>query len=142
MLLVNVAQLLKSAVGTECFLEVADEINFNKEIIEVEGAVKLTRTNRGVLAQGQLNALAKIRCCRCLEEFDCPLTFNLVEEFFPLVDIHSSISLGQQEDVESFTIDADHVLNLSEALRQYAILALPMKPLCITECRGFIPPTK
>jgi len=138
----NIAQILKAPVGTERFLEVLDEINFNKEIIGVDGEVKLTRTNYGILAQGQLNAMVKIQCCRCLKKFSCPLTFKFAEEFFPLVDIHTGIGLNQPEDADSFTISADHVLNISEALRQYALLALPMKPLCSFECYGFTPPDR
>ncbi|MBG7617410.1 MAG: DUF177 domain-containing protein, partial [Chloroflexi bacterium] len=118
MLSANVAQLLKASVGTDCFLEVADNIDFNKEIIGVKGKIKLTYTNRSILAQGQIEATVPAQCCRCLKEFNCPLTFKLEEEFLPLLDVYSGISLSQTENTDSFTIDANHVLDLTEALRQ------------------------
>jgi uncharacterized protein len=141
-LLANVAQLLKALVGTDCFLEVADNIVFNKKIIGVKGKVKLTHTNRSILVQGQIEATVPTQCCRCLKEFNCPLTFKLEEEFFPLLDVYSGISLDQTENADSFTIDANHVLDLTEALRQYALLDLPMKPLCSMSCHGIAPPDR
>ena len=37
---------------------------------------------------------------------------------------------------EAFIIDEHHTLDLSEAARQYAIAAVPMKPLCDQDCLG------
>ena len=39
----------------------------------------------------------------------------------------------------SRTMTIDQVLDLSEAVRQYALLALPMKPLCQEDCAGLCP---
>ena len=40
------------------------------------------------------------------------------------------------EDEKELEIDADHVLDLTEMTRQYAIADMPMKPLCRAECLG------
>jgi uncharacterized protein len=39
----------------------------------------------------------------------------------------------------AFTIDENQEIDLSEAVRQYMLLALPMKPLCREECAGLCP---
>jgi len=63
----------------------------------------------------------------------------LEEEFYPTMDVVTGVPLPQPEDADSFTVDEHHVLDLYEAVRQYALLALPMKPLCKQECPGICP---
>ncbi|MBA7688765.1 hypothetical protein ES703_97254 [subsurface metagenome] len=43
------------------------------------------------------------------------------------------------EEPGCFTIDEHHILDLTEAIRQYALLAIPMKPLCRGDCAGLCP---
>ena len=38
-----------------------------------------------------------------------------------------------------FIIDEHHVLDLSEAVRQYALVVIPMKPVCREDCAGLCP---
>jgi uncharacterized protein len=135
---INVSQLLKSHIGATREYEVneAADILSNGLISKVEGSVKLTRTNRGILVQGTLKTTIPDECGRCLEKFDYSLTFDLEEEFFPVIDVNSGFALELPEEPGSFTIDEHHILNLDEAIRQNALLAIPMKPLCREDCRG------
>ena len=47
--------------------------------------------------------------------------------------------LSLPDEPGCFTIDEHHILDLTEAVRQYALLALPMKPLCRQDCAGLCP---
>ncbi|MEW6034546.1 MAG: DUF177 domain-containing protein [Chloroflexota bacterium] len=131
---VNVAQLLKEPMGSMRRLEVSDD-----EGPGVRGNVELVRTDRGILVRGRLDTSVETTCSRCLARFSCPVTLHIEEEFFPLIDVISGAPLPTPEDPEDFTIDEQHVLDLSEAVRQYALLALPMKPLCRPDCAGLCP---
>jgi uncharacterized protein len=71
-----------------------------------------------------------------LKIFDYPLTINLEEEFFPVIDVNSGTPLEMPDEPGSFTIDEHHILDLREAIRQNALLAIPMKPLCREDCAG------
>jgi uncharacterized protein len=51
----------------------------------------------------------------------------------------SGISLPVSQEPGGFIIDEHHILDLTEAIRQYALLALPMKPLCQESCAGLCP---
>jgi len=64
------------------------------------------------------------------------LQLKIQEEFFPTIDIETGLKLPKPEDPGSFTIDEHHILDLTEAIRQYIVTAMPMKPLCKTECAG------
>jgi uncharacterized protein len=138
MMQINVSQLLKSSVGSEREYELSDPIDINEEGDKnsVEGVVKLTRTNRGILAKGTFRTKIRIECSRCLSQFDFPLTVDVEEEFLPLIDVVSGFALPLPEEPGYFTIDERHILDLTEVVRQNALLALPMKPLCREDCSG------
>lgn len=136
MLQINVSQMLKALVGTTRSLEVADEIQIMADKSKVMGLVRLTRTNRGVLASASLNTAVTLQCCRCLNDFSYPTAISFEEEYFPAIDVMSGMNLPEPEEPESFTLDEHHVLDLTEAVRQYALLTIPMKPLCRENCGG------
>ena len=64
---------------------------------------------------------------------------NFEEEYFPVIDVASGGSLPLPDEPGCFTIDEHLILDLTEAVRQYALLALPMKPLCRQDCAGLCP---
>ena len=138
---INVAQQLKSAIGSVREYEVSGIIDVigdgNSNL--VQGRVSLTRTDRGILVKGVLDTEAELTCSRCLSLFTCPLTANIEEEYFPTIDVISGASLPPPDEPDRFTIDERHVLDLTEALRQSALLAIPMKPLCVKDCAGLCP---
>jgi uncharacterized protein len=137
---VNVAQLLKGAIGSVREYEVDGVIDVteNGKSSPVRGEVSLTRTDRSILAKGVVNSEVELTCSRCLSQFNCPLTLNIEEEYFPTTDIISGAPIPPGE-LDRFTIDEHHVLDLTEALRQCALLAIPMKPLCREDCAGLCP---
>ena len=135
---INVAQLLKAPIGSVQDYEVKRVIDItgdgNSSL--VRGKVRLMRTDRSILVKGALDTEVELTCSRCLSPFNCPLTLNIEEEYFPTTDVVSGASLPLPEEPGCFTIDEQHVLDLTEAIRQYALLAIPMKPLCGEDCAG------
>ena len=137
---INVAQLLKEATGATRSYEIDDTFNLEKEVAgPVQGEAKLIRTGKGILVNGAFRGKTSLICSRCLISFDYPLAFNIEEEFLPSTDVTSGSPPSLPEDLTTFTIDEHHVLDLSEAMRQYALLTIPMKPLCHPNCAGLCP---
>jgi len=63
--------------------------------------------------------------------------FQMDDVYYPVVDVNAGIALSLPEDAESgCIIDAHHDLDITEAVRQYAAVGLPMKPLCDRDCAG------
>lgn len=138
---INVSQQLKAPIGNVREYDISESsdilgIGINTE---VQGTIKLTRTNRGILVQGTLYAKIPVECSRCLKVFDYPLTIKIEEEFFPKIDVNSGAPLEIPDEPGGFTIDEHHILDISEAIRQNSLLAIPMKPLCQVECAGLCP---
>ena len=134
----NVAQLLKEPIGSSRSYQIEEKYTETLRITDwVAGTVHMVRTHQGVLVNASLDVQTTVTCSRCLKEFPRPSTLNIEEEFFSMVDLHSGHKLWPlPEDEGDLCIDADHVLDLTEMMRQYAIGDIPMKPLCRVDCSG------
>jgi len=136
---INVAQLLKSTQGASRIYTIEDEVDDELGANPVAGEVKLTLADRRILAQGRLTISLTLQCGRCLKPFICSIPLEIEEEYYPVVDIHTGEKLPPPDESGSFTIDEHHILDLTEAVRQYRVMASPMKPLCKEECAGICP---
>ena len=136
MVQINVSQLLKAPIGTIRNYTVHDKVDIADCIIPIQGEIELMRTDRSILVKGTLYSEIEITCSRCLGLFDYPLTLNIEEEYFPTVDAFTGASLSIPDEPGSFFIDEQNIINLSEAIRQYTVMATPMKPLCRNDCAG------
>ena len=137
---INVSQLLQEPIGSTREYDIdeaADIIGDGKEH-RVRGECDLMRTRRGILVKCALETEAELSCGRCLNRFTTPLKIKFEEEFLPTIDVTSGVPLPQ-EDTGAFMIDEHHILDLTEPARQYALMAVPMKPLCRPNCAGLCP---
>lgn len=99
--------------------------------------VTATSVDEGVLIRGRLRGLAKGECARCLE----PLTISVDQSFDELFEYPSKASALSEEEVETdeiLLVEDDHV-DLSTPIRDALILALPVNPLCESDCPGLCP---
>ncbi len=138
----NVAQLLKETIGAIRRYDLADDIRQLDPELEplspLIGTVQLLRIHSGILVTGELSTAVRVNCNRCLSPFVMPVRFTLEESFRPLTDIatgryiHPDKFEGSASDLEdeALLITEQHVLNLSEIVRQTIWLSLPMYPTC------------
>ena len=121
-MIIDVSQFVREPVGTTWhygFRETGD--------LPASGEVTLLRTDGGIFVRGPLETTFKGTCSRCLSPMQQPLSFNIEEEYLP----------GAEEG--AFAITANLEIDLGEAVRQYMLLAMPMKPLCCSDCAGLCP---
>lgn len=138
----NVSQLLRESTGSTRDYEIDGFINIlgeSRQENPVKGKCNLLRTPGSILVQCAVKTEVELSCNRCLGLFRQPLNVKFTEEFFPTIDIDSGGLLPLPEESSSFTIDDQHTLDLTDAVRQYALLAIPMKPLCKKDCAGLCP---
>ena len=138
---INVSQQLKAPTGSIRDYEVSEVVDIAGDGVGsmVQGKVRLMYTGRGILAKGVLHTEVELTCSRCLSLFSCPLALNIEEEYFPIVDVVNGAFMPMPGEPGCFTIDEHHILDLTEAIRQNALLVIPMKPLCREECAGLCP---
>lgn len=140
---VNVAQHLKESPGSTRDYDVRVPPGFGSdELATVEpltGQVRMTRTNRGLYVELQIETALEMECGRCLVPTPTPVRIAMNEEFFPTVDIASGLPSKVEHEPDSFRVDENHEIDLTEAIRQYALVNLPMRALCRPDCRGLCP---
>lgn len=135
-MVIDVSQQLKESIGSIRNYRISETGEAN---LPIYGELSLLRTDRGIFVNGTLNTVVKAVCGRCLSSFDQALTLNMEEEFLLTVDPSTGAPLPWQGEEGAFTINENQEFDLAEAVRQYALLALPMKPLCREECAGLCP---
>lgn len=140
----NVAQLLKSPVGEQRQYSLHERLDRLDDVHLTEpltGAMKLTRVNQGIVASVRADSAMELPCSRCLEPFLLPFTLEFDETYVPSVDVQTGLPAGR-DDVDPgavFTIDEHHCLDVTEAVRQHALLAVPLMPLHDAACAGLCP---
>jgi len=139
MVQINVSQQLKESIGAVRNYKLSEVVDIVGGGSLVQGEVGLMRTDRSILAKGTLHTEIELTCSRCLTLFGCPLTINIEEEYLPTTDVVTGATLPLPDEPGCFTIDEYNILDLTEAIRQYALLAIPMKPLCSEDCAGLCP---
>jgi uncharacterized protein len=138
----RVSKELRQPVGAEFSLELRRRSLFLDDEValsDLQGSARLLRTDRGLLVTVSARALIGGTCSRCVRPLQSPIDIELEEEFIPVVDPVSGAHITAAEAEESFVIDAALMLDLGEALRQYALISSPSKPLCQPDCAGICP---
>jgi len=137
----NVSQLLRDPIGStrDYHIDEAVDIFGDGTDQKIQGDCHMLRTQRSILVKCALDTAVELTCSRCLGNFRHPLKIKFEEEFFPTLDAESGAPMPAPEDAAAFTIDEQHTLDLTEAVRQYSLLSVPMKPLCKNDCAGLCP---
>jgi len=139
----NVAQLLRQAPGASRQHAIAgalsdiDENNPGPSV--VSGTVLLLRTDSGILAKGEATFTLVRACRRCLELAKQQVTVSFEEEFVPSLDVGMGRSLDISEASPELVITDEHLLDLTEILRQYAVMYAVTGTLCVPDCAGLCP---
>lgn len=107
----------------------------------IEGHVRLSRTNRGLLVHASLRTSIEAECSRCLREIEVPIEIQIDEEALPSIDIHTGAPMGPEpgEADEPLRLTDHHELDLEAPVREAIQLAEPIAPLCREDCPGLCP---
>jgi uncharacterized protein len=136
----NVAQLMKSPVGTSFEADI-DEENVQldedlKVIGPITGHARMRHINQGLLVDGWIDLTLEMTCTRCLKVFEQPMHVPFNERFYPTVDVVTGLPAHPVDTEDAFPIDEHHLVGLTEALRQQVLLDIPMATLCKEDCAG------
>ena len=104
------------------------EFSFDYEQIQIADDLDL-RHFEGVVSiiQGNFSAESTLECVRCLNEFDRSLNWKLTELFAFNKKSVSESNLILPEDAH---------IDLQPLIREYALLEVPIKPICKPNCKG------
>ncbi len=138
----NVAQLLREDTGGRrnyTFAEDALALDEALLLCRLQGSVKFTRTSSGVLADVQATGEVEMQCSRCLRPVTAPISVAFRDEFHSRVEVNTGVALPSPDEEDPFYISESHMLDLAEAIREYALLEMPMQVFCREDCKGLCP---
>jgi uncharacterized protein len=99
----------------------------------IRGEIVVDNVESRFVLGGVLAATGRAECGRCLAEFD--LTWDVPVDITVLRDVDSDEGEGDSLVIRQRTGEVD----LTEALRELAALAVPQAPVCREDCRGLCP---
>ncbi len=141
-MLFNVSGLMLEGIGSTRTHKVDGHLQSQSRSPErLMGDVKLMRTPAGIFVQAHFELIDREICSRCLEPLEETLTLDFAEEFKATVDPSTGQAVPPEAHLDPsnpdfFTIDERHILDLTEAVRQYREAAADMHPLCRPDCLG------
>ncbi|MCC7364151.1 MAG: DUF177 domain-containing protein [Dehalococcoidia bacterium] len=129
-MLFNVSQLLREPVGSSRHPVLEPEAPVHR------GTVEMIRVPSGVLVRCDADVLIDTTCSRCLAPIATPEHIRFEEIFAQQLDPVTGQRLAEPDDPEAFRIDLNHMIDITEAVRQYTEMATEMQPLCREDCPG------
>jgi uncharacterized protein len=88
---------------------------------------------------GRLSTTLEQACGRCLEPFREPVDATFDIRYLPHADNAGAGEREVEEDDLSDAFYRDEQIDLRQLMEEQFYLALPMKPLCRTDCKGLCP---
>ena len=135
-MLFNVSGLIHEGIGEVQQHELDGTlVSEGREPERVFGSVEFLRTKAGVLVRAHLKLEERETCSRCAKPLQDALSIEFEEEFQQTVEATGRPVL-ERPDPEAFMIDERHMLDLTEAVRQYREAQAVMAPLCREDCKG------
>jgi len=134
------AGLLAEPAGSERRFEIhgatitlPDDLRLSEPI---DGAVRVIRTNRGVIVDATLTTALAGECARCLRPVESPTTVTIREEVLPSIDLASGRAIDPSVEPEVARLSDHHELDLGTLAAEAISLAEPIAPLCEPDCPG------
>lgn len=100
------------------------------DLRDFHGAVDIGRTPQGLLVNGQFAGATSLECARCLRSFEDELQWDMTE----LYAFHE-----KSVSDSGLIVPEDAHLDLEPLVRDYALLEIPISPLCRPDCKGLCP---
>ena len=129
----NVGFIVHETVGYSRVFELDSptiHLHPDLDLINLLGEVKVTRTAKGLLLQSELSATVTAECVRCLEDFLLPLKINFTELY--------AFSLNSADE-SGLILPENGKIDLEPLIREEMLLAIPINPICQTDCKGLCP---
>ncbi len=107
----------------------------------VDGSVRLSRTNRGLVVTAKLRTTMAGECARCLRPVLTPIRLRIDEEVLPSIDLASGAPVPLEEggDPEGARLTDHHELELRPLVAEAICLQEPIAPAVRDRLPGPVP---
>ena len=94
----------------------------------VQGDLTLESVVEGIYLHGSVRGVMRMRCARCLKEFDTPFDVALAE-----------LVSREPDEEDDYRLEPDDTLDPEPILRDAVVLEMPFSPLHSPDCLGLCP---
>jgi uncharacterized metal-binding protein YceD (DUF177 family) len=125
---INVRDILAEDVGYNRTYTIANErpsFGSLKLTQDIEGEIRISRLESGVLLTGFIQTALELECHRCLSTFTRPVRRNLKQVY----------AEQPRPEEEELPIE-DDAIDLAPLIEQEILVSLPIKILCRIDCPG------
>ena len=130
---INVGFIIHEEVGYNAeFPFEFDKVKVGDDLLlyDLRGLVNVGRTPQGLFITGDFYGTTSFECARCLKTFDEQIKWNLTELY----------AFNEKSVSESgLIVPEDGKIDLEPVIRDYALLEIPISPLCKPDCKGLCP---
>jgi len=126
----NVGFLINSPIGISRNFDFDDArmpVGDDLMLTDFSGMAKISRTPQGLLVQGDFQGTLPLECVRCLSEFSRRVHWDFTELYAFKKENVTDSGLLMPEDAH---------IDLQPLMREYALLEVPINPLCRPDCKG------
>lgn len=96
-------------------------------VTDLDGFINIGRTPQGLLVRGKFTGGTTLECVRCLSDYQQILEWEFTELY----------AFKEENITESgLMVPEDAQLELQSLLREFALLEIPLKPICREDCKG------
>jgi len=123
------------------FEETAEDLDIVHELYRFTDPVLVNalvqKSSNEVVVEGRLRTTAYGNCVRCLDD----VRFEIEEPFRLIGEIVPDKQVGEDSGDPDFTLlrESEPVWDLTGAMRELILLAIPDNPLCRDDCAGLCP---
>jgi uncharacterized protein len=131
--LLNVGFLISAAVGTSrdfTFDYEKMRLGDDLTVTDFVGTATFSRTQQGLLLQGEFSAKLGLECVRCLEAYTQAISWTFT-------DLYAFDKRSLSES--NLLVPEEGRIDLAPLLREYALLEVPIQPVCKPDCKGLCP---
>jgi uncharacterized protein len=93
--------------------------------------IVMDKSSSQIVIKGEISAKAHLTCDRCNDEFDRVFTSDFKNVYL----FSSNAEENDTENIIYLNRETDKI-DLTDDLKEYAILSVPMKILCSDDCKG------
>ena len=120
-------------------LAMATEGDDYRIVAPVELAFDIHKDKDRFRLEGTLKTTLELSCSRCLEPFQMPVDIDFDQRYMPQAEATSELEAEvPEDDLETSYYRAEEI-DLNDLIHEQFYLAMPMKPLCLDDCKGLCP---
>ena len=102
----------------------------------IDGQLRISRTNRGVLVDARISTAIAGTCSRCLRDIEIPVSASIREEVLPSIDLASGQAVDPSAEPDVTRLSDHHELDFGALAGDAISLEEPIVALCEEACPG------